>query len=411
MLQEIQTHSVIDDLSTISISPPTVKILASPPGSGHLSAAAAIDSALRILNENVVAENSNVFKQTTKLFQLLYGSVYFGLLEQGRSVYGGLHDMLDENFTGSSRSMDWFNRINTRSLQQELIEKQPSLIVCTHFLPAQVASSLKRRGKIDSEIFVVVTDFHAHSLWSIEGVSKYFVPHENTKKDLMRHNIREETISVSGIPVNPLFETEKDKGTSRQALGLKQEMPTVLITAGGAGNHSLSNAMRDILTIKQPTQFVVICGKSESLKTEMEALQVDLSRNNSKHSLVVVGFTNQMDEYMAASDLMVGKAGGLTLSEAFARKLPTVIYGDLPRHEELNARFLHSAGAAIYLRDHDLSGCIKTLFSNPSLLEDLQNGIASIRRPLACFQIAEQILKTNSSKSHRLVSDISRETV
>ena len=57
-----------------------------------------------------------------------------------------------------------------------------------------------------------------------------------------------------------------------------------------------------------------------------------------------VGFTRQMDEYMAASDLLISKPGGLTTSEAMARGLPMCVVNPIPGQEERNSDHLLEAG-------------------------------------------------------------------
>jgi processive 1,2-diacylglycerol beta-glucosyltransferase len=82
------------------------------------------------------------------------------------------------------------------------------------------------------------------------------------------------------------------------------------------------------------------------LKARLDRLAASIAQD-SRVALKVVGYTTAMDEYMAASDLIVGKPGGLTTSEALASGLVFVIVSPIPGQEERNADHLLEEGAAI----------------------------------------------------------------
>src|SRR5258708_35057491 len=99
--------------------------------------------------------------------------------------------------------------------------------------------------------------------------------------------------------------------------------------------------------MQRPWQIVAIAGKSEPLKKRLDALSKGAGKTPSgQPRLMPVGFTTEMDQYMAAADLLIGKAGGLTPSEALARELPMALVEPIPRQAERNASHLLAAGAA-----------------------------------------------------------------
>ena len=108
---------------------------------------------------------------------------------------------------------------------------------------------------------------------------------------------------------------------------------------------------------------------------------------------MVVGFTKEMDQYMAAADLLIGKAGGLTTSEALARGLPMVLIEPIPGQEERNADHLLEAGAAI--RCNNLAAAawkIAALLGNPDKLQAMSTAAKSMARPGAARVIVEDAL-------------------
>jgi processive 1,2-diacylglycerol beta-glucosyltransferase len=86
-------------------------------------------------------------------------------------------------------------------------------IVCTHFLPAAVTSTLKARGRLRGRLAVVVTDFDAHGLWVVPHVDRYFVALEKTRQHLARLGVPAAQITVSG---SRLIRPSRTLGTRSQ---------------------------------------------------------------------------------------------------------------------------------------------------------------------------------------------------
>ena len=108
---------------------------------------------------------------------------------------------------------------------------------------------------------------------------------------------------------------------------------------------------------------------------------------------MAVGFTKEMDQYMAAADLLIGKAGGLTTSEALARGLPMALIEPIPGQEERNADHLLEAGAAI--RCNNLAAAawkISSLLDNPEKLRIMGAAAKTRARPGASRTIVEDAL-------------------
>jgi processive 1,2-diacylglycerol beta-glucosyltransferase len=127
--------------------------------------------------------------------------------------------------------------------------------------------------------------------------------------------------------------------------GLAPDRTTCLVSAGGFGVGPIDQLVRSLLPLQHPAQIVAVCGRSEELHQRLTALAAEVPPV-SPVTLLPVGYTT-MDEYMAAADLMIGKPGGLTTSEALARGLPMVIVNPIPGQEDRNADYLLEEGAAI----------------------------------------------------------------
>jgi len=97
---------------------------------------------------------------------------------------------------------------------------------------------------------------------------------------------------------------------------------------------------------------------------------------------------------MAAADLLVGKAGGLTTSEALARHLPMALIEPIPGQEFRNADHLLEGGAAIRCNNLPAAAWkIAQLFDDPSRLDKMRQAAATMAHPNAAANIAEDALR------------------
>ncbi len=268
-----------------------------------------------------------------------------------------------------------------------LKEADPRLVVCTHFLPAEILVHLKREKALDVPVAVVVTDFDAHAMWLYKGVEWYFVACEETKVHLAALGIAPETIHVTGIPIDPVFAAAKPRRETRLALGLDPDRTTVLVSAGGFGVGPVESLVRAVHDVKHPVQVAVICGKNAALERRLKGFE------GAAHPMTVVGYTTAMDSWMAASDFLVGKAGGLTSSEALARGLVLVIVNPIPGQEERNSDHFLEEGAAIRCNNLPaLAYKVDALLGDPERLARMRQAVARLARPAAALDIASIVL-------------------
>ena len=174
--------------------------------------------------------------------------------------------------------------------------------------------------------------------------------------------------------------------------GLAPDRTTILVSAGGFGVGPVEALIHMLLELQHPAQLVVICGRSAALKRRLDELAAARPPHLSP-ALHVVGYTTEMDEYMAAADLLVGKPGGLTSSEALARGLALVIVHPIPGQEERNADHLLEAGVAIRCNNLPvLAWKIDRLLADPARLAAMRANARRLARPHAARDIAAALL-------------------
>jgi processive 1,2-diacylglycerol beta-glucosyltransferase len=309
-------------------------------------------------------------------------------------VLGWLYDALDDP-EKDDRLQLAFDKLNTRPFVKLLEQYQPEFTICTHFLPSEIISWLTGKGKLKTRQAIVVTDFDVHAQWLCSNYEHYFVALDETRAHLVELGFPADKVTASGIPIDPAFAEPKDQGSLRDKYGLNRDGVVILISAGGFGVGKIESLIAPLLRLRHRAQVVAICGRNEELKDQLDKQAAGLAPD-ARVTLKVVGYTTAMDEYMAAADLVVGKPGGLTTSEALARGLVFVVVSPIPGQEERNADHLLEEGAAIRCNNLPvLAYKIDRLLDDPERLATMRANVRRLARPHAAREIITKLLGLN----------------
>ena len=374
-----------------------VLVLSASAGAGHLRAAQAIEKALHEAGAAREVRHVDTLEYTSKVFRHLYSKAYIELVNTMPEVPGWFYDRLDKPWKNERRRLA-LDKLNARPFIKLLREYQPEMIVCTHFLPAEIVSWLKAKERIASRQAIIVTDFDAHAMWLCHHYEQYFVALDETRVYLEALGIPADKLTVSGIPIDPIFAQPKDKNAMRARHGLRQDRTTILISAGGFGVGAIDELVASLLNLQHPAQIIAICGRNQELKQQLDKL-ADEQSPLAQVNLKAVGYTTEMDEYMTAADMVLGKPGGLTTSEALAKGLVFVVVNPIPGQEERNSDHLLEAGAAIRCNNLPvLSYKIDRLLDDPARFAAMQANARRLARPNAAHDIVKKLLTLRAEK-------------
>jgi processive 1,2-diacylglycerol beta-glucosyltransferase len=356
-------------------------------------AAQALEKAF-LARGDCAVEHIDALQHVSKFFQRVYDKAYISMVRRAPELMGLLYDRTDQPWLHPRRRLA-LDRLNTGPMIRLLKRIQPDLCVATHFLPAEIIAWLIAKRKLRAHNAIVVTDYDVHAMWLCRTVDRYYLAIEEAGQYLEGIGVPKEKLCVTGIPIDPLFATPVNKSEARKQLGLDAGATMVLISAGGYGIGPVQQLVKDLLALERPWQIVAIAGKSEKTRKHLEELAKTAGRLPSgSPRLCPVGFTTEMDKYMAAADLMVGKAGGLTTSEALARGLPMALIEPIPGQEERNADHLLEAGAAIRCNNLPAAAWkISTLLVDAPRLQKMRDAASSLGRARAAADIAEDALR------------------
>lgn len=369
-----------------------VLVLSASAGAGHVRAAQAVEHALLEMRVARAVRHVDTLDYTNKLFRRLYSKAYLDLVNNAPEVLGWLYDQLDKPWKNERRRLA-LDKLNTRPFVKLLKEYQPEIVVCTHFLPAEIISWLRAKERLSCRQVIVVTDFDVHAMWLCHHFEHYFVALDETREHMIKLSIPPDKLTVSGIPIDTVFAAPKDKHEMRRKHHLAPDRTTILVSAGGFGVGSIEHLMTSLLEIKHPAQVISICGRNEEMKRQLERIAARL-RPESNVAVKALGYTTEMDELMAASDIVLGKPGGLTTSEALACGLAFVIVNPIPGQEERNSDHLLEEGVAIRCNNLPvLAYKVDKLLDDQSRFTAMQANARRLARPRAAYDIVAKMLE------------------
>jgi processive 1,2-diacylglycerol beta-glucosyltransferase len=381
-------NTTVSDKAAATITANGILILHATAGAGHTRAAQAIAAALKARGE--AHQLVDILDCTPALFRRMYVKSYIDLVQKAPELWGYLYDRTDVVRPATSKRVKArlaFNQLNSLPFKKLLKEASPRAIVCTHFLPLELLSDLKGRGKIDTPVHAVVTDVSPHALWVYPNIDCYHVATRAAARELERKGFPAERIRVTGIPVDPVFAERTTGPAARKKLGLP-EKPTVLMLSGGFGVGPMTEALESFRGSSAEISLVVVAGKNAELEAKCRAVAKTL-----RVPVTVHGFVTNMHELMDAADLIVTKPGGLTTTEVLAKGKPMALVSPIPGQEQRNCEYLLEAGAAVRLYDvADAAFYLTEWLADAERMKRMTAAAKAIARPRAAEDIAAAVV-------------------
>ncbi|MGI9862033.1 glycosyltransferase [Moorella naiadis] len=366
-----------------------VLILTSSYGGGHLQASRALMEGLQALAPDMSYAIVNFMAEVSPLANRLVEVSYRRAVIHAPFLWRQFYHLTSRYNNPTSGWQCQLNRLLLFWARSLLALYQPRVVVSTFPVPAGVMGELKRRYLMSLPLVTIITDQTVHNQWLHPATDLYLVGSEYVRRQLVYRGIEPERIAVTGIPISPAFAARRAPLSTRSELGLDPHLPVVLVMTGAEGMLPQAPKLcRHLACLPSPRQVVVISGRNTSLRTKVKA-EVD----GCPWPVLVLGFVNNVEAWMAAADVLVGKAGGLSTSEALARELPMVIIRPIPGQEEANTRFLTRAGAARRARDvHEAVAMTEEILQDPEIARAMRRSAAGIARPSAAYEAAAMVL-------------------
>ena len=274
----------------------------------------------------------------------------------------------------------FYKKIICRRYFRFIKKENPDVIISTHFLVNELTSYLKENGQIKTKLISIVTDFGVHNFWVAKNIDTYVAACKETEKILISKNIAKEKIRVLGIPIRGQFQRKLDKKSIKEKLGIAVVKPlsfTILILTGGIGMGPISQIVK---LLSASVNVIVICGNNSKLYNQLK----DADFKN----VIVLGWIDNVEEVMAASDLAITKPGGSTISECLIMNLPMIFFSIIPGQELQNAQILSKYGLGFIIkRPRDIKEKVLYLRDNPQEIEAIKKKISAFRFENSSYNI------------------------
>jgi processive 1,2-diacylglycerol beta-glucosyltransferase len=222
----------------------------------------------------------------------------------------------------SRRFMQWYVwRTGSRGLMRLIAQTNPDVIVSVYPVTTEVLGHLRRSGRLQVPVCAGVTDLAMMHYWAAAGIDVHLITHPETEPELRSVAGQETEFRVVQGLTRPEFIRPYDSVESRALLGLPVEGKVVLVSGGGWGVGDLSIGVETALALDSVSAVVCLCGRNDELGARLAAQFANDPR------VRVVGFTEQIADWLAAGDALIHSTGGLTVLEARMRGCPTISFG------------------------------------------------------------------------------------
>lgn len=275
-----------------------------------------------------------------------------------------------------------------KSLRELFQEKGPDVIVSVHPLINRAAAKALENQRSKIPFIIVGTELiNIHRAWACPWADCHLMPTRQATEAILHYGIPKEKVKLLGPPVKPAFFEEKRSRTElKGTLGLDPARPSVLLVSGGEGTGRVYDFTTALAHARLEMQLLVVTGRNHKLKARLDEVHFDFPAR-------IYGFVEDMPVLMRASDLIITRAGSITVSEALVCNLPIVFTGALPGQEEGNIEWIVGEGAGRVAKTPPrLMAVLRELLADKEALTKMTEKAARLVNPRAIWEIAEFII-------------------
>jgi len=278
---------------------------------------------------------------------------------------------------------------------------QPDLVISVHPLQNAVPlRALRDIGRRAPFVTVVTDPVTPPVAWFCPDVDLCVVATDAARRVALAAGMDPTRVKVIGLPVRRAFVAGRGrpKPASRAALGLAPERPLVLLMGGGTGVGRLPNLARAIAwrlaQAQIPAQMVIVAGHNQPLQRHLLAEPWPLP-------VTVLGFVDEMADWLNAADLLITKAGPGTLAEAACLGVPVLVTGFIPGQEAGNVTWVESNGMGLFAAQPEQAAALVVEWFTPGnpTLARLAAHAAAAAQPAAAALIVRAALDLLADRS------------
>lgn len=343
-------------------------VVYSPVGGGHKSAALATAEAARARGLHV--EVVDAFAHGPRWAGEAYVRAHLTGQSAAPDLYGQMYFAANRRGDPLEPLRLGIDNLVFGALADHIRALAPRAIVATHHLPLVVLGRARRKERLDAPVLGVVTDYTAHACWAERGVDAWAVPFGGARAELAAHGAPLSRIVETGIPVRASF-------ARTPVLGALPATLRVLVTSGGFGHGPMTRIVRSFAGVPN-VELIVVCGAAEKLAARI-AREAEAAGVTAR----VIGYEKDMAARIAEAHVVVGKAGGLTVSETLTAGRAMIVASAVPGNEKLNEAFVVDGGAGVASDADDVGATVAKLRAGTILVAMAQRARRLVPRHAA----------------------------
>ena len=336
---------------------------------------------------------ANYIKEQEQDFEALFIGTKRGL--EGKLVTAAGYDIKYIDICG-------FNRKNLLKNVSVLVKLQkakrdavkiiknfaPDRVICTGgYVSGPVMLAAKKLG-----IPSLIHEQNVYPGLTVKGSERYAKYVAVSFSETVEHLKYKDKCVVTGNPVRPEI-LKADKTLAREKLGLSDK-PFVLVFGGSLGAQRINETMLGLFKILDGDDIQILFGTGDRNYAEITE-KIKNEGINTPKGVKIVPYIDNMSDAMAAADVVVSRAGAITVSEIAALKKPSILIPSpnvVRNHQEQNAREFEKIGAARVITENELTSSklydtIKKMLKSEGELEKMGENAGKLAKTDALSSI------------------------
>lgn len=373
-----------------------VLILTVSAGEGHNSMSRAVANCI---GDDAEVLTYDLYKGNSKFYTMLVNKGYFFACKYFMPIANAFYER--QKRRNPEKNKKTVVHKMTKKIKPKVLslleEFKPDVVFCAHTYGAHVMSEFKRNGLTDVKVFSIVSDYDvAPYTETCTQIDYIIAPNEDFDADLIHKGFNKEQILHLGIPVQNKFSENIDKKEARREIGIDQDKFTVMMMNGGVGFGNTIKLIKNLSKASVDFQIISVCGRNEKLKKKIDKL---IKKGKFAKKIYNNGFVTNVDVLMSASDVLVGKIGGVAICEAFNKGLPIIASHKLPWQEYDNMVYLCKREACDYIAKNKYAyKVLEHLANGEGVYETRVKNLEKIRKQNATRDIVSAMKESVKGK-------------
>lgn len=251
------------------------------------------------------------------------------------------------------------NKLHTKKLYNYIMTNSYDLVITTHLFPSLTLTAINKYHKKKIPFITIATDYEPCPFLE-ETKPNHLIIQKGLEKRFVEKGIEKQRLITTGIPISSNF-INKAKNIKKELNITTEKLILVMLGSMGFGN--IKDILVDLLKIPN-IKVIIICGTNKVLYKELNKIK--------NEKLIIYGYTNNINDLIYSSDIVLSKPGGLSSTEIATIGKPLLHIFPIPGIETYNTSFFASHNMSFTCNSKDeIITNINKLLNDNSLAEEI----------------------------------------